>query len=89
MTFQPELPSYCPVRADLHCQQQTPTQKPAKQSLNAINCPESFSPARPGLRRMASRGAWISSPSPTTTPSRACWNSPHDPDVIVGEELTC
>src|SRR4051812_27804292 len=76
-----------PRRADLHCHSRA-SNKTGEAALNAIGCPESFSPPADVYEQARRRGMDFVTLTDHDTIAGATEIS-NLPDVLVGEELTC
>ncbi len=76
-----------PRRADLHCHSDA-SNKTGEAALNAIGCPESFSPPSIVYEQARNRGMDFATLTDHDTIDGAL-RIAHLPDVLVGEELTC
>jgi glycosyltransferase involved in cell wall biosynthesis len=76
-----------PRRADLHCHSDA-SNKTGEAALNAIGCPESFSPPTVVYEQARNRGMDFATLTDHDTIDGAL-RIAHLQDVLVGEELTC
>jgi glycosyltransferase involved in cell wall biosynthesis len=76
-----------PRRIDLHCHSDA-SNKTGEAALNAIGCPESFSPPAVVYEQARNRGMDFATLTDHDTIAGAL-RIAHLPDVLIGEELTC